>query len=61
MMGKGSEHVWDEEKFLRHKTKWDAATAAGKKAVAKGVAARKQALEKKKAEKAASRKKKAKK
>ena len=46
MMGGGSEHVWDQEEFLSHKTKWKAKTAAGKKAVARGEAARKHARDK---------------
>ncbi|MEE9275354.1 MAG: hypothetical protein V3V62_08620 [bacterium] len=47
-MGEGTQHVWEEEEFLRHRTKWKAKTAAGKKAVARGTAARKAALGKKK-------------
>jgi hypothetical protein len=48
MMGKGSEHVWDEAAFLQHKIQWKAKTAAGKKAVARAEAARARALDKKK-------------
>jgi hypothetical protein len=46
MMGRGSEHVWDQEEFLSHQTRWKAKTAAGKKAVARGETARKRSLEK---------------
>jgi len=49
MMGGGEAHVWDEDAFLRHKNKWQAETAAGKKAVARAAAARKQSLAEKKA------------
>jgi hypothetical protein len=56
-MGEGTEHVWDEDKFLRHRTAWKAKTAVGKKAVARGTAARKRMLQKKTAEKRVSAKK----
>ena len=48
-MGDGTQHVWEEEKHLKHKLKWEAESAAGKKAAAKGDMARKQALEEKRA------------
>ena len=59
MMGGGATHVWDEDALLRHKARWQAETAAGKKAVARAEAARKRAREEKKAEKKAAAKKKA--
>ena len=46
-MGDGTQHVWEEEKHLKHKLKWEAESAAGKKAAEKGDMARKQALAKK--------------
>ncbi len=46
-MGEGTQHVWNEDGFLRHRTLWKAKSAAGKKAVARGEAARKRAREKK--------------
>lgn len=46
-MGDGSQHIWDEEKHLKHKLKWKAKTATGKKAVKAGATARKRALAKK--------------
>ena len=46
-MGDGTQHVWEEEKHLKHKLKWEAESAAGKKAVVQGDMARKQALAKK--------------
>ena len=48
-MGDGTQHVWEEEKHLKHKLKWEAESAAGKKAVARGDTARKQALAEKRA------------
>jgi hypothetical protein len=30
-MGEGTQHVWDEKKFLRHRRKWKPESAAGKK------------------------------
>jgi hypothetical protein len=48
MVGEGTEHVWEEDKHLRYQTKFKAETAGGKKAVARGDAARKRALHKKK-------------
>jgi hypothetical protein len=39
-MGAGTQHQWEEAQHLRHKTKWRARTAAGKRAVAKGATAR---------------------
>lgn len=56
-MGEGTQHVWDEGEFLRHRTLWKAESAAGKKAVARGEATRKRALEKKASKKRASAKK----
>jgi len=47
MMGPATQHVWDMQDHLKHKTKWKATTDAGKKAVARGEAARKSALMKK--------------
>jgi hypothetical protein len=46
-MGDGTQHEWKEESLLRHRTKWRARTAAGKRAVARGAAARKRVLAKK--------------
>ena len=57
-MGEGTQHVWDEDEFLHHRTLWKAKSAAGKKAVARGEATRKRAREKKTAEKRAPAKKK---
>lgn len=54
MMGEGSQHDWDEDQFLSHKTQWKAKTAAGEKAVTRHEAQRKRALKKKTAAKAAS-------
>ncbi len=60
-MGDGTQHLWEEDNLLKHKLKWEANTAAGKKAVAKGAATRQQALtEKRAARKAAPRRKAAK-
>ena len=56
-MGAGTQHIWDEDEFLRHRTEWSAQTTVGKKAVARGEAARKRALDKKRADKTASSKK----
>jgi len=50
-MGEGTQHVWDKEKFLHHRTLWKAKSAAGKKAVARGEEARKHEREKKAAKK----------
>jgi len=50
-MGEGTQHVWDEDEFLRHRTLWKAKTAAGKEAVARGEEARKREQEKKAAKK----------
>ncbi|HBK81884.1 MAG TPA: hypothetical protein DDZ83_19805 [Nitrospinae bacterium] len=46
-MGGGTQHIWDDEKHLRHNTEWTAKSAAGKKAVKRGQASRKRALAKK--------------
>lgn len=46
-VGKETEHVWDENAYFRHRTRWKAQTAAGKKAVARGDAARNSELKKK--------------
>jgi hypothetical protein len=46
-MGEGTQHIWDKDEFLRHRTLWKAKSAAGKKAVARGEGARKRAREKK--------------
>ncbi len=43
-MGEGTQHVWEEETHLRHRLRWRAKTAAGKRAAARGAAARKRAL-----------------
>jgi hypothetical protein len=43
-MGAGTQHEWKEDSLLRHRTKWRARTAAGKRAVAKADAARRRAL-----------------
>ncbi len=48
-MGEGTQHVWEEDALLKHQLKWEANTDAGKKAVAKGDVARKQALKEKRA------------
>ncbi len=48
-MGEGTQHKWEENSYLRHRAKWKAKTAAGKKAVKKGEVAREGALAKKKA------------
>jgi hypothetical protein len=49
-MGEGTQHKWKEEAHLRHRARWRAHTAAGRRAVARGNAARARALEKKRAE-----------
>jgi len=43
-MGEGTQHIWKEEKHLRHKNVWRAETAAGKKGVKHGQEARERAL-----------------
>jgi hypothetical protein len=43
-MGDSVAHEWKEDSLLRHRTKWRARTAAGKRAVAKADAARRRAL-----------------
>jgi len=43
-MGGGTQHQWKEGKHLRHRTKWRAHSAAGKRAVARANAARARAL-----------------
>ncbi len=48
-MGESAQHEWEEDSYLHHRTKWKAKTAAGKKAVRKGEAARESTLAKKKA------------
>lgn len=48
-MGEGTQHEWEEEKHLRHRLKWEANTAAGRKAAARGETARKRALSEKRA------------
>ena len=50
-MGGGTRHVWKEGAHLRHRTKWRARTAAGKRAAARGDAARARELAKKRAAK----------
>ena len=50
-MGEGTQHVWEEDDLLGHRTKWKAKTATGKKAVAREEAARKRAMKKKETEK----------
>jgi len=42
-IGGGTQHRWDEPKHLRHRTRWKAQTAAGRRAVARSEAARRQA------------------
>jgi len=32
-MGEGTQHVWDEKKFIRHRRKWQPESAAGKKSL----------------------------
>lgn len=49
-IGGGTQHLWDEARHLRHRIRWEAKTAAGKKAVARGEAARKRAVERRKKE-----------
>jgi hypothetical protein len=49
--GEATQHVWEEKKYLSHRTQWQAETAGGKKAVAKAEAARQSQLDKKAAEK----------
>jgi len=46
-MGEATQHVWDEDQFLRHQTQWKAQSLSGRKAVSRGEAARRRALEKK--------------
>ena len=46
-MGGGTQHAWKEAAHLRHRTKWRARTAAGKRAVARGNSSRARALAKK--------------
>lgn len=50
-MGEGTQHAWDEDKFLHHRTLWNAESDAGKKAVARGEEVRKHEREKKIAKK----------
>ena len=50
-MGEGTQHVWEEDDLLGHRTQWKAKTDAGKKAVARGEAARRRAMKKKETEK----------
>jgi hypothetical protein len=50
-MGDGTEHAWKEERHLRHRTKWEALTESGERAVARGDAARERALASKRAAK----------
>jgi len=45
-VGGGTQHAWKESAHLRHRTKWQARTAAGKRAVARGNARRARALAK---------------
>lgn len=60
-MGGGTQHIWDEEKHLRHKTKWRAHTAVGKRAVKRGQESRARVLGNKTAVKKSATKKTAKK
>lgn len=50
-MGEGTQHVWEEDDLLSHRTEWKAKTDTGKKAVARGETARKRAMKKKETEK----------
>ena len=59
-MGEGTQHVWEENDLLSHRTEWKAKTETGKKAVVRGEAARKRALKKKETEKGSTPKKTAK-
>ena len=43
-MGDGTQHEWKEDSLLRHRTKWRAGTAAGRRAMAKSEGARTRAL-----------------
>jgi hypothetical protein len=43
--GEQTQHVWEEREYLRHRTKWQAETSSGKKAVARAEAARARELE----------------
>lgn len=52
-MGGGTQHAWREDAHLRHRTKWRAQTAAGRRAVARGNTARARALAKQRAGKPA--------
>ncbi len=45
-MGGGTQHAWKQDAHLRHRTKWRARTAAGKRAVTRGNASRARALAK---------------
>jgi hypothetical protein len=47
MFGKGTQHIWDEDKYLHHQTQWTAKTSGGKKAVSQGESARRRTLQKK--------------
>ena len=49
-IGGGTQHLWDEAEHLRHRTRWKAQTAAGRKAVARGEATRQRALQQKRHE-----------
>jgi len=39
-MGGGTEHAWQESEHLRHRNRWRARTAAGKRAVVRGARTR---------------------
>ena len=47
MFGRGTQHIWDEDQHLRHQIRWQAKTRGGKKAVTRGILARRRALQKK--------------
>ncbi len=49
MIGESTEHLWDEDRYLRYRTKFKAETQEGKEAVARGDADRKRRLEEKEA------------
>jgi hypothetical protein len=50
-IGEDTQHVWDEGDLLHHRTEWKAESVSGKKAVARGEAARRRQLQKREAEK----------
>jgi hypothetical protein len=48
-IGEGTQHVWNEDDLLHHRTEWKAESESGKKAVVRAEAARKRQLQKKEA------------